>query len=107
MGALQDTEKSNDRYFDLLTTATGFFRMRGENCEPIAVNAAMRGFLGLTDQEIAQALQVSPVPFVATEDAERIAIILYKARITGGDFREKVQIKTADGSYQFAERSPC
>lgn len=103
MGALQDTEKSNDRYFDLLTTATGFFRMRGENCEPIAVNAAMRGFLGLTDQEIAQALQVSPVPFVATEDAERIAIILYKARITGGDFREKVQIKTADGSYQFAE----
>lgn len=89
--------------FELLPVSAGCFRLENGGYLPIRVNRALCALLGLSGEELARALSVDPLPFVHKEEAGRVRMLLYKAGVAGGSFRETVRVRDSRGQYRWME----
>lgn len=89
--------------FELLPAAVGYFYWENERCHPLSVNTALQKLLGRDADELAQLLTEGTFPFLYEGDARRFALAIYKARISGGLFRETVQMHISGDAWRWME----
>lgn len=99
-----DDKERTENSFDclrMLPAGAGYFCFEDNSCRALHVNERMQVQLQKTGEEIAEALAADRPDFVCPDDAERIALILYKARVSGGVFHETARVFCAGGKLRW------
>lgn len=87
----------------LIPICTGYFSYRNSAYHALSVNDCLVSMLGMPGDEIAAALSDKFPEFIDAEDAETVSLMLHKASVSGGSFREMARIRQKNGSYQWME----
>ena len=100
---MSDSEKAKDikwdsRYIELLPIGVGFFRYTGDDYQLVYMNQNMQLMTGKDGDEMARSLSMDAPDFLSREDAERLSLLLYKAAVIGGSFRDTERILDGSGN---------
>lgn len=79
------------------------FRLETDGYVPLFVNDDILEKSGSTGAELARALSGDVSLIVHPEDAERVALMLYKSGVTGGMFSETVRLRLKGGGYSWTD----
>ncbi len=90
-------------YLDLLPAAAGYFCWSEDGCRPLCANAALTALLGRSADALAALLETGEYPFLSAEDGRKFSLAVYKARVSGGAFRETMLLGLPDGSQRWME----
>jgi signal transduction histidine kinase/ActR/RegA family two-component response regulator len=99
-----DNKDRTENSFDclrMLPAGAGYFCFEDNSCRALHVNDRMQVQLQKSGEEIAEALAADRPDFICPDDCERIALILYKARVSGGVFHETARVFCAGGELRW------
>lgn len=95
-----DQDTISKDFIDLLPNCVGFFIFDEGRYSPLFENNSMKQMLGPSMQKTADELTAGKLSIMNPDDADRLNLILYKATVSGGIFRETARL-LVNGEYRW------